>query len=60
MTRCFMPGMAENARTNDGTSVAAWNRGGYCLTSKSVISQLPYLGTLSRELDGLDDWIRGT
>ncbi len=59
MARWVMQGIAAKARINDGTSVAAWNSGGYCLTSKSVISQLPYLGTLSLEPDVLDDWICG-
>jgi len=54
-----MQGMAEKARMNEGTSVAAWNSGGYCFTNKSVISQLPYLGILSREADALDDWMCG-
>jgi hypothetical protein len=40
--------MEEKACTNEGISAAAWNKGGYCFTSKSVISQLPYLGFLGR------------
>ena len=38
---------SEKAETNDGTLVAAWKRGGYCLTRRSCISQVPYLGVLS-------------
>lgn len=45
--------MADKARIKDGTLAAAWNRGEYCFTSISVISQLPYVGMLWREAESL-------
>lgn len=52
--------MAEKARMKDGMLAAAWNRGEYCLTSRSVISQLPYVGTLRREAESREDWMCGS
>ncbi len=42
------------------TLAAAWKSGGYCLTSISVISQLPYVGALVRQAESLGDWICGS
>jgi hypothetical protein len=41
--------MALKARMKASTSVAAWNIGGYCLTSRSFISQEPYLEELDED-----------
>jgi hypothetical protein len=41
--------MIVKARINEGMLVAAWKSGGYCFTSMSVISQLPYFGMFSRD-----------
>ena len=52
--------VVEKARMNAGTLAAAWNSGEYCLISKSVISQLPYLGTLRRDAEFLHDCMYGS
>ena len=52
--------MAENAWMNEGTLAAAWNKGEYCLTNMSVISQLPYVGTLNRDAEPLIEEIWGS
>jgi hypothetical protein len=36
-------------------SVAAWNKGGYCLTSRSFISHDPYLEVADEEVEALDE-----
>ena len=46
MVICVILGMSEKARMKVGILVAAWNIGGYCLMSRSVISQVPYFGSL--------------
>jgi len=45
--RCVRLVSSENAATKAGTFVAAWKRGGYCLTRRSCISHEPYFGALS-------------